>query len=112
MVLYPLDAPVVSQACMACYGLAFANKPLQVRLAQAGSIFHILKALEQHMDDLDVVRSGVEALMALCCDLRDNQDAAGRGYDQLAGGKGACEILMDVMHRYIYTQGWTIADEG
>jgi len=89
--LYPQDPSILSPCFMALYGLSFANKPLQLRLSSLGALSLVLQALSNHMGSMEVVRSTVEATMALCCDMKDNQDVAAE--------LGACEVLMEVMTR-------------
>ncbi len=96
------DLEVQARGCGAIYALSLSNKQTQLRLCQAKAPAACLNALHRYMDDPSTALSAADAFMSMSCDNKLGQDLLGSGEGAGAelNGKGACELLADLVDRY------------
>jgi hypothetical protein len=96
------DMEVQSRGCGAIYSLSLSNKETQRKLCESKAPAAVLIALHKYMSDTSVAISAADAIMSLACDNRLGQDLLGSGEGTLAEleGKGACELLGELVDRY------------
>lgn len=96
------DLEVQARGCGAIYALSLSNKQTQLHLCQAKAPAACLKAMHRYMDDPSTALSAADAFMSLSCDNKLGQDllGSGEGAEAELDGKGACELLADLVDRY------------
>lgn len=101
MARFPNNAELQSRGCGAIYALALSNKDTQAALCDADAPAAVLRALRNFMADPSVAISAADAVMSLACDYRRGQDLLGAVPEGEDGGKGACELLADLVERCV-----------
>lgn len=96
------DVEVQARGCGAIYALSLSNKETQLQLCRAQAPAAVLIALHRFMDDPSTALSAADALMSLSCDNKLGQDLLGSGDGVELDGKGACELLADLVDRYAH----------
>lgn len=102
MVTHMEDLEVAARGCGAIYALSLSNKETQLQLCEAKAPAACLKAMHRYMDDPSTALSAADAFMSLSCDnnLGQNLLGSGEGAGAELDGKGACELLADLVDRY------------
>lgn len=102
MLTFSEDIEVQTRGCGAIYSLSLSNKQIQRQLCLAKAPAAVLNALQRFMGQASVAMSAADAIMSLSCDNKLGQDllGIGEGAEVQRGGKGACELLAEVIDRY------------